>query len=381
MIDLQFSYLAYLKLRVISADTSLRFRIKKGFMFFVIFSILFQSSPDIGYVFAQTASDSASTIIATDSAEFKAINSSDPTSVILKSSSITVNDGAKNVNLPTQNILPTQGPSAGLSKKQVRVLDRKNLGGKEKIKVFLTDTKLDEVKIRLKNSNGENTAFIIQQEQVGDSTVLSIAPAYQFRPGKYELEITDSQDQQTIQDFTWGVLAINPNKYLYKVGEKAKMAIAVLNENGAMDCSASVELKITDPKGDKTSLSTSDRSIKVNPECYLKQKVDKPDYETEYEIKDEGNYVLELSAKTQNGDFSITDNFQAKIEPDFNIERLSATRIFPTEPYEMKINVSAKEDFDGYITENVPLSFSLSQLENASFDYTSISSISSLVSQ
>ncbi|MFC1722498.1 hypothetical protein ACFL0C_02515, partial [Patescibacteria group bacterium] len=151
-------------------------------------------------------------------------------------------------------------------------------------------------------------------------------------PGKQELIVDVIRNDETTtftQDFSWGVLAVNTNKSIYTPNETAVIAMAVLDDAGEMVCDANVTLLITDPNGRKTLLDTHDNTIRVSPNCSKKEYIPTPDYETKYTTNSTGTYSMRLTATTPNGSYSITDEFEVRDYVPFDIERITATRIFP----------------------------------------------------
>ena len=215
------------------------------------------------------------------------------------------------------------------------------------------------IKAALFYADGKEVSLSISKEVIGEETVLRISPGSSFKPGKYTLKVTDSNGQESTQDFTWGVLAINPDKATYNPGETAKIAMAVLNEQGAMVCDANVNLIITDPNGTKTGLSTTDKSIIVGPDCKSHAVTIGPDYLTTYNTGLVGHYSLELTAKISNGEFKVNDGFEVRNDADFEIGRAGPTRIFPPNVYPMKITLKANQDFSGTVVERVSNEFTI----------------------
>ena len=181
-------------------------------------------------------------------------------------------------------------------------------------------------------------------------------------PGKYELQVDVEKDGEKttfIQDFNWGVLAINTNKSIYTPEETANIAIAVLDEIGDMVCDADVDLEIISPNGETKTLSTKDQTIEVNSNCSKKEYVLEPDYETKYEVGPSGIYQMALTSVTPNGSYTITDEFEVRDYVPFDVERKTATRIYPPVDYPVNIIIKANEDFKGTIVETVPESFEI----------------------
>lgn len=218
-----------------------------------------------------------------------------------------------------------------------------------------------QTKIILKNHDQkEITNQAISTSTKSDGSLSVDIDQKYLKPGKYIIEITDTKtNETTIQDFTWGVLAINPNKSVYSTGDTALLAIAVLNEKGDMVCDAFVSLEISTPNGTKTTFTTKDGSIKVNPQCLTKELTLIPDYEAQFPITQTGKYQLTLTATTTNGIYSISDSFSAEDQPSFIVERLTATRIFPLQNYPVTIKFTPKNDFNGYLLDSVPTTFKI----------------------
>jgi len=218
-------------------------------------------------------------------------------------------------------------------------------------------------KTTIYNSKGEQMQANLNVNQSGNGSSVSLDPSKEFMPGKYTLVINEN-GKKISQDFTWGVLAINTNKSIYSPGEIAKLALAVLDEKGLMVCDADVTLEIKDPTGKISTASTKDKTIEVNPECSQKKFTLNPDYETEYKVDLVGNYQMSLTAVTKKGTYNIIDSFEVEESADFDVERITATRIFPYYAYPVLIKIIAKKDFSGQIKEVVPESFTISPLEN-----------------
>ena len=232
----------------------------------------------------------------------------------------------------------------------------------------------DDMKKNITILNGfgkkEDVSYHINKQQNG-SAQIQIHTSRFFKPGKYKL-IINNRNNKFEQDFRWGVLAINPNKSIYIQNETALLAIAVLDDTGNMVCDADVRLRIKGPDGTITNVSTSNDTIKVNSECHTKDQTYKPDFETSYKTTAVGVYQMTLNATTPNGTYAINDSFEVRSSVPYDIERETATRIFPEKAYIVKIHIKANEDYIGTIKEYTPSSFAITQLPGASIAYSSI---------
>ena len=209
----------------------------------------------------------------------------------------------------------------------------------------------EELPLPLEISKESDTTYIIEGEN----------DQYSLVPGKYKVEVDVQQGGTTqtyTQDFNWGVLALNTNKSIYTPHETAIIAMAVLDEEGEMVCDAEVVLEITDPSGKTTILSTGSEII-VNPNCSMKAYIEEPDYETAYKVGASGKYKMILTATTPNGAYTIHDSFEVRDYVPFDIERKTATRIYPPVNYPVTIIIKANEDFSGVIEEKIPGTFSI----------------------
>nr|MCW1949661.1 hypothetical protein [Candidatus Shapirobacteria bacterium] len=161
------------------------------------------------------------------------------------------------------------------------------------------------------------------------------------------------------QDFSWGVLAINPNKSVYSVGETADFSLAVLDEEGSVLCNAELDLEIIFPDGSTKILSRQNGEIIVSPECRNQSFNLGPDYQSFLSLTQKGRYQISLTAKTKNGQHTIKDFFTVKDNPSYSIERTTATRIYPANIYPVSLTITANKDFEGNISEEVPSSFTI----------------------
>lgn len=226
----------------------------------------------------------------------------------------------------------------------------------------------------------EGNAAEIESKVIAYDNVqlITIKPPKKLRPGKYKVVVHEQQGTTFEQDFTWGVLALNTNKAVYRPFEKVIFSIAVLDDDGEIVCDADVTLLITQREGrQQEELSTSNGKIHVNSVCGQKEFTLSPDYEAEYIVPNEGIFDVKVIAKTRNGIYSIQDTFVVKSEAeDFIIERKSATRLYPPLVYPMNITITANQDFKGKVVEVVPNTFGILPPNDESQAFTNLKIIS-----
>ena len=220
------------------------------------------------------------------------------------------------------------------------------------------DTSIASSVVTLVNPLGEERILEDEVTQIGDTMTVTLEPPRSFTPGRYKV-IFDTGASSTEKDFTWGVLALNTDKSIYKENEPAFISMAVLDDEGNMVCDAHTTLTITSPSGENTTLSTVNGGITISPECVVYGVTNVPDYYAYYSVGTHGVYTLSLSAETNNGIRTITDSIVVKKSRSFDVSRDGPTRIYPIANYTMKINITSAEPFFGIITEYVPASFAI----------------------
>jgi hypothetical protein len=195
-----------------------------------------------------------------------------------------------------------------------------------------------------------------------------------FKPGMYKLHLklrTLEGYVNVEQDFSWGVIAVNSNKSIYKPGDVAKIGIGVLNDAGETQCmtgqdAAEVWLTITDPHGKAKDYSTESGNIKDSGECGPITVTNTADALAIYLIDNKpGLYKMKVTARIKGGEKrSIEDYFKVEASPAFDVERSSfPTRIYPRAAYNVRLSVTADlNDYSGRIEDIVPASFKISNI-------------------
>lgn len=205
--------------------------------------------------------------------------------------------------------------------------------------------------------------LIIQPEDVAN-----------FKPGLYKLSVTLRTLEGNVdvnQDFSWGVIAVNTNKSIYKPGEIAKIGVGVLNNDGETLCLTGlnhvkqVDISIKDPAGQVTNLSTKDNTIKDSGKCGPTTVTMDADFKTEYQTNQPGIYQMTIRANIKGEEKQITDYFKVDPNVKFDVERTSfPTRIYPRSVYAPSFTVTAKEDYSGTIEDLVPGFFTIEHISD-----------------
>ena len=248
---------------------------------------------------------------------------------------------------------------------ELDLLKTKIIKKEKQIKKHVKENEIVETSLFDSGGNLKDINVEIEELREGKFDI-KIPKQRAFRAGKYTLKIDlikDGVAYSQEQDFTWGVLAVNVNKSIYLPNENAFIGIGVLDDNGRVVCNADVTLEITNPLNEKTALTTANGDIKISPECTYLGVTLLPDYYTTYSVDGVGNYVMNLTAITANGERSILNNFTVQSSVAFDVARQGPTRIYPPVPYVMNISIIANKNYNGIINEYVPAGFEVSNVE------------------
>lgn len=193
---------------------------------------------------------------------------------------------------------------------------------------------------------------------LGPQLTLELLQIPDLSPGEYTITVTDSTGAYDTQNFSWGVLALNTNKSVYLPGNTAQLAFAVLDNHGEMVCDANLNLSIVAPDDSVTTLSTANSDIIVNESvCTSKAFTLDPDYFATLPVSMVGTYALTLTATTPDGTHTISDSFEVANSIPFDIERVTATRIYPVHQYPVTLKIHTYQDYTGFVHDRIPSSF------------------------
>lgn len=198
--------------------------------------------------------------------------------------------------------------------------------------------------------SGHLIAIPTQIQPDGSGFTITLEPRTQLEPGSYKVtasgETPDGQNFDESDTFAWGVLAINTTKSIYLPGEIATIQMGVLSSTGHTLCAAPLELSITDPNG-----GVQHPIYETSSSCQGDSFNGAPDYTASYKTAGLGRYRMKLGiAGTA---YFVTDSFEVRASVPFDITRTTATRIYPTHPYSVDIQVAANQDFTGTATETI----------------------------
>lgn len=186
-------------------------------------------------------------------------------------------------------------------------------------------------------------------------------------PGKYTLRLTIAEGGESFVDefdFYWGVLAINANKDIYATQEEASIHMGVVDDVGNTICDANLRLIVTDPFGSSVEVPVSQSG-----ECHGNNVTDVPDYFAHYTTTELGDYTLALQHLNTLGEIikETTSSFEVRAlsQTPFILERIGPSRIYPPAEYKMKLRLTSRDEFNGFLVERLPKGFVLESTNGA----------------
>ena len=217
-----------------------------------------------------------------------------------------------------------------------------------------------EPEIEVNLTNPKNKTLVLKKgedfsTETHSPTKIKVFKTRDLRPGLHKLKISFEKNGKTYileQEFTWGVLAININKSIYLLEERAYLQMAALRDDGHTICDANLRLEVISPDAQK-----SYPEIQESGKCGANNVTDFPDYFAYYQVGEAGRYEMKLT-NLDNG-YEITDSFEVRDRVSFEVERVGPTRIYPPATYEMRIKIKVNQDFVGEVIENLPESFEI----------------------
>jgi hypothetical protein len=221
----------------------------------------------------------------------------------------------------------------------------------------------------------DEIAANITLDQKKRSLIVSPQDLVNFIPGLYKLSLTlrtTEGDVNIDQDFSWGVIAVNTNKSVYRPGEIARIGFGVLNDKGNTLCMTGLNrvddlsVLITNPQGNKTTFSIKDKSILDSGKCGATTVTNDADFQSTYQTTTTGIYQIKVTAVVYGKTREIEDYFKVDSNITFDVERTSfPTRIYPQSPYPVTFTVISNTDYSGAIEDTMPSFFRIEHIQGA----------------
>lgn len=236
------------------------------------------------------------------------------------------------------------------------------------------------IKSDVVNAKGDTTLKIDTKfDDKNKELILTPKTENKFKPGLYKLNVKvktyTGEDITIVQDFTWGVLALNTNKGFYQKGDTVEIGMAVLDDFGFTKCvakegkivfgTAKIELTITSPSGKTEDFSTDERTITGSNTCADRSFTNVPDFLAHTTAKETGRYSMHMEAQSYLGIRSMDSFFTVRDFAPYSIERVQyPMRIYPRFDYPVKIKVVANRDYRGTVYDAVPSNFEITGISD-----------------
>jgi hypothetical protein len=170
---------------------------------------------------------------------------------------------------------------------------------------------------------------------------ISLSSLMHGTPGIYKVKIILIKDGKTYSSesqFAWGLVTLNTDRSIYKPGEIANFTITTLLNNGTSACNSDILMKITDPNTHSTVLSSGKEITTSSFDCAI--------YQTQYRPSTEGNYTVDITAKTPSGISNFSTYFLVQKNYNYEIIRTTATKI---DPFDLPNNFNVKLKIHSYV--------------------------------
>src|SRR3989344_5004391 len=256
---------------------------------------------------------------------------------------------------PTLTDSPNSAASANLKKPlKLRPLANNHFSAKESIVTVVNNGKDYQIETGLIDPSGQLIDLLIEKENNVDFATLRIPPSLNLKPGKYTLTVKDGSGNSDSVSFSWGNLALNLNKSIYQPDEKAVASLSIADIKGKIVCDAQINIEIKKDATVSAAFSTTNNSIQTHPECQKHNQTTSPDYRLTFNSpSEEGIYEISAKAVYNGNTYISTDTFRVSQSP-LSVERIAATRFHPQKWQTVELKITALEDFNGTVSDQLP---------------------------
>lgn len=226
--------------------------------------------------------------------------------------------------------------------------------------------------VSVSGPEGVDVDQIEVQESSTNEFEINIKRPEKLKPGKYKINVQDSSGTKIEKEFGWGMLVLNTDKRVYRVGESVNFAITTLDTNGIPVCDSVLDMSIKNlEKNLDYVLTNKNDQILNNPDCKDNEITMNPDYSANFELNSVGTYRVDLNATVDGEVYSIMKLLSViseDISEDFVVSRGAPIRTAQGENYPVIIKIKSNIDFRGEIRERLPKSFIALPYRNDEFD-------------
>ncbi len=224
----------------------------------------------------------------------------------------------------------------------------------------------------LKNSADKPVSMkvTLKEDKFGKS--IQIETSKKMSLGKYRLVIKQAQQELINKDVYLGTIVINNQQSQYKAGENYISDMVFLDNKGRLLCMSNPSFSIIN------TISGASDALPIK-EGKCDEKNSSP-YRLSYTPKTTGTYILKNTQGETSGSLIPPSAFDVlDTASPISLKREGPTFVNSSGSYEMKITISADENFEGTVTDLIPAGFVVINSSNfslqpsiVSFDESSI---------
>ena len=247
---------------------------------------------------------------------------------------------------PTSSLSNTFSPKLSLKKKSFSPWENISLS-------YDGDPKA--LSVKLTNIKGEEIEFqgVLRDR---DGKVLDIEIPKNIRPGKYHLLINDGETKLVDEDVFWGLTIANQRESVLKQGQVGRNDVVLFSQDGLISCEKDREAQLINIITNEEKKHPSPRPGECSQE--------KPNaYENIFQTENIGAYILKI--KDEDSGQELVSAFDVVSSLAMETKREAPTFVKKDNEYAIKITLVANEDFDGFLTEELPDSLNPSDLNTA----------------
>lgn len=218
----------------------------------------------------------------------------------------------------------------------------------------------------LKNSEGSSVSMkvALKEDKFGKS--MQIETSKKMSLGKYRLVIKQAQKELINTDVYLGMTVINNQQSQYTTGENYISNLVFLDNKGGLLCINKPNFSIIN------TISGASDTLQAK-EGVCDEKNPSP-YQLFYTPKTTGTYILKSPVEETSDSLIPTSLFDVlDTAPPIVLKREGPIFVNSSGSYEVKITISANENFEGTVTDFTPTGFTITNSSNFSLQPSTVS--------
>ncbi len=215
-----------------------------------------------------------------------------------------------------------------------------------------------DLSVDLKNSADRSVPIRATLSDDGFGKSLQIETSKKIAPGKYRLVIKQAQKDLINVDVYLGTIVINRQQSQYTTGENYVSDLIFFNDNGDLFCIDNSSFTLVNTiSGGEDTIQTTQGKCGESPSPY----------HLLYTPKTTGTYILKSPTGKTSNTFIQESAFDVLgSAPSIVLKREGPTFVNSSGSYEVRITISANENFEGTVTDFAPAGFIITNSSNFS---------------